>query len=91
MLSFLLRVVSAFGGAASETAAMSIVIEEFPDRIAMASVRLLKCSECKTQTKTLKYHSIGPIQTSKRVVYLNAFSAITNALQVQIICRDWTN
>ena len=40
VLSFLLRALSAFGGAASETAAMSIVMEEFPDRIAMASVCL---------------------------------------------------
>ncbi|XP_078362700.1 uncharacterized protein LOC144646870 [Oculina patagonica] len=37
VLSFLLRALSAFGGAASETAVMSIVIEEFPDRLGMAS------------------------------------------------------
>ncbi len=40
MLSFLLRALSAFGGAASETAVLSIVIEEFPDRLGMASVCL---------------------------------------------------
>ncbi|KAL9988698.1 hypothetical protein ACROYT_G003172 [Oculina patagonica] len=37
VLSFLLRVFSALGGAACETAVMSIVIEEFPDRLGMAS------------------------------------------------------
>ncbi|KAL9988691.1 hypothetical protein ACROYT_G003165 [Oculina patagonica] len=37
VLSFLLRAICAFGGAASEIAAMSIVIEEFPDRLGMAS------------------------------------------------------
>ncbi|KAL9988692.1 hypothetical protein ACROYT_G003166 [Oculina patagonica] len=35
VLSFLLRALSAFGGAAAETAVMSIVIEEFPDRLGM--------------------------------------------------------
>ncbi|KAL9988687.1 hypothetical protein ACROYT_G003161 [Oculina patagonica] len=37
VLSFLLRATSAFGAAASNTAVMSIVIEEFPDRLGMAS------------------------------------------------------
>ncbi|KAL9988689.1 hypothetical protein ACROYT_G003163 [Oculina patagonica] len=36
VLSFLLRTLTAFGEAASETAVMSIVIEEFPDRLGMA-------------------------------------------------------
>ena len=40
ILSFLLMALSALGGAASETSAMSIAIEEFPERLGMASVSL---------------------------------------------------
>ena len=39
-MSFLLRALIALGGAASETSAMSIVIEEFPERLGMAYVSL---------------------------------------------------
>ncbi|KAJ7348768.1 hypothetical protein OS493_039159, partial [Desmophyllum pertusum] len=37
VLSFLLRSISAIGGAASETSVMSIIIAEFPDNLGMAS------------------------------------------------------
>ena len=32
-----------------------------------------------------------PICTSKKVVYLDKFSVITNASQVRTVCRDLTN
>ena len=40
VLSFLLRALSALGGAASETSAMSIAMEEFPERLGLISVSL---------------------------------------------------
>lgn len=40
MLSFLFGVLSASADAASETAIMSIAMEEFPDRLGMATVCL---------------------------------------------------
>ena len=33
----------------------------------------------------------GPIGTSEKTVYLDQFSVITNALQIQMVCRDLTN
>ena len=38
VLCFLLRTTSAIGGAASETSAMSIVIEQFPNNVAAVTV-----------------------------------------------------
>ena len=34
---------------------------------------------------------LGPIRTSKKVVYLDKFSVIANASQVRTVCRDLTN
>ena len=34
---------------------------------------------------------LGPIRTSKKVVYLDKFSVIANASQVRTVCRDLPN
>ena len=34
---------------------------------------------------------LGPIRTSKKVLYLDKFSVIANASQVRTVCRDLTN
>ena len=39
----------------------------------------------------LPLYLLGPIRTSKKVVYLDKFSVITNALEVRTVCRDLTN
>ena len=38
-----------------------------------------------------KTFDLGPTPTSKKVVYFDKFSIITNALQVQMVGHDLTN
>ena len=33
----------------------------------------------------------GPVRTNAKIVNLNKFSVITNALQVRMVCCDFTN